>query len=1061
MNISFWLAVVPRPAKLVSILFIFLGLLLGSFFQKAGAEPQTVETEILSPLNLLVEEDRTALNQGQAVDVIVEFDQTEAVNLAATRRTQKAIQYDDEEILAERARQYKWQKAKTLATLATPLSVLHDYDQLPMLFARVRSSNIKELLKQPSVKAVHSNKKVQLSLAESLPLINQPLTAISGGWGNGVAVAVIDSGVDFTRAAFGNCTEPNLPANTCRVVAAVDIAPDDNARDNNGHGTNVAGIVLGVAPRANIVALDVNHDAQGHSNSANIISAINWVIGRRAEFSIVAMNMSLGGDKFTTTCPNDAFATPIRNARQAGILTIASSGNSGWKDALGSPACVPEAVSVGAVYDSDVGGMRWSSCTDGTTRADQVTCFSNSANFLTLLAPGAMITAAEITMGGTSQAAPHVAGAIAVLRAAYPSETLDRTVERLTSTGVQITDTNQIARPRIDLLRAYGGGGGVLPAILSIILDDDAPVSYRLAVNKVGNNGGAGTVTSSPAGINCGSTCSANFNRGTAVTLTARPTSGTFGGWTGAGCSGTGNCVVTMTAAQSVIATFNGGGSGEVFPPNGVWPSGWTAPATSNANWTVASGAAHEGNYSLRSGVIGHNQKSQVQVRRTFQAGTIRFARKVSSEGNYDFLRFYVDGVKKGEWSGTQAWAVVSYPLTAGTHTLLWSYEKDGSDVAGSDAAWIDSVLLPPAGGPTYALTVTKDGTGTGTVTSAPAGINCGTVCSANFNSGASVTLTPAAASGSTFAGWAGACTNRTGNCVVGMTAAKSVKATFNRVTSSCLSSMTVGATVSGSWAAGCNSTHRSGRYAKYYTFTLSTPRTVVINLTSAVDSYLFLLSGNGMNGAVIAQDDDSGGSSNARITKALAAGTYTVEATTYTAATAGSFSLSVQPSGGVNLVTNGGFENLGTGITMPPAGWYTYSAGDTFPGWRVASGSVDIQTSAHGPVHSGSHALDLAGSAAGSISQTLPTVAGRQYTLELWYAAHPYHPYSGPAQAQVRWGGSNVGLLSRDPTTTTTNSMTRVQYVVTAASSTTTLSLVGLSPNGGIIVDEVSVIAR
>jgi hypothetical protein len=161
------------------------------------------------------------------------------------------------------------------------------------------------------------------------------------------------------------------------------------------------------------------------------------------------------------------------------------------------------------------------------------------------------------------------------------------------------------------------------------------------------------------------------------------------------------------------------------------------------------------------------------------------------------------------------------------------------------------------------------------------------------------------------------------------------------------------------------------------------------------------------------------------------------------------------------NLVANGGFENPGTGITIPSGGHHTYASGDTFPGWQVTSGSVDIQTSAHGGVHSGLYALDLAGSAAGSISQTLSTVAGQQYTLELWYAAHPYHPYSGPAQAQVRWGGSNVGLLSRDPTTTTTNSMTRVQYVVTASSSTTTLSLAGLSPNGGIIVDDVSVIAR
>lgn len=156
------------------------------------------------------------------------------------------------------------------------------------------------------------------------------------------------------------------------------------------------------------------------------------------------------------------------------------------------------------------------------------------------------------------------------------------------------------------------------------------------------------------------------------------------------------------------------------------------------------------------------------------------------------------------------------------------------------------------------------------------------------------------------------------------------------------------------------------------------------------------------------------------------------------------------------NLVINGGFEDPGPGITIPPGGFHTYSAGSTFPGWRVESGDVDIQTSAHGIPHSGLYALDLSGFGPGSVSQTLLTIPGQQYTLELWYAAHPFHPYSGPAQAQVWWGGANIGLLSIE----TLNQMTHVQFVVTASSSTTTLSLISLSPNGGIIVDDVSVVA-
>ncbi len=72
-----------------------------------------------------------------------------------------------------------------------------------------------------------------------------------------------------------------------------------------------------------------------------------------------------------------------------------------------------------------------------------------------------------------------------------------------------------------------------------------------------GAGSGAGTITSSPAGINCGQTCSASFPSGTAVTLSATPSAGsTFAGWSGA-CSGTGACSLTVTAAASVTATFN------------------------------------------------------------------------------------------------------------------------------------------------------------------------------------------------------------------------------------------------------------------------------------------------------------------------------------------------------------------------------------------------------------------------------------------------------------------------------------------------------------------------
>ena len=86
-----------------------------------------------------------------------------------------------------------------------------------------------------------------------------------------------------------------------------------------------------------------------------------------------------------------------------------------------------------------------------------------------------------------------------------------------------------------------------------------------------------------------------------------------------------------------------------------------------------------------------------MQVAGTFAAGTVSFRLKVSSEGGFDELRFYVDGVPVMAWSGTTAtgWQAFSYPLPAGAHTLKWAYEKDGSASVGQDAAWLDSVTLP------------------------------------------------------------------------------------------------------------------------------------------------------------------------------------------------------------------------------------------------------------------------------------------------------------------------------------------------------------------------------
>jgi hypothetical protein len=175
---------------------------------------------------------------------------------------------------------------------------------------------------------------------------------------------------------------------------------------------------------------------------------------------------------------------------------VIAAGNNGFTNALSSPGCAPAAISVGAVYDANVGGLKYASCTDATTAADKITCFSNSASFLTVLAPGAMITAADITMAGTSQASPHVAGAMAILRSAFPDDTIDRLVGRLTATGKPIKDArNGVTKPRIDIAAAIAlPPPDVTPPTGSVSINGGAATTKTAAVTLAITSADAATM---------------------------------------------------------------------------------------------------------------------------------------------------------------------------------------------------------------------------------------------------------------------------------------------------------------------------------------------------------------------------------------------------------------------------------------------------------------------------------------------------------------------------------------------------------------------------------------
>gem|GEM_PF-2516602 len=440
-------------------LIALLSILVFASFPSFGATPGTpvaISSGRVDP------EVALRLQRFEPVDVIVELDETIISRDAENERNIRGLQHDDARIRRKRAERYRRDKDDLFAALQPRRFIkLRDYDQLPMLSLKLNTPDeLDALLLDPRVTAVYADQKIQMHLAQSAPLIRQPQATSLNQGGSGTTVVVADSGVNYTLGAFGSCSAPGAPA-TCKVVVSQDLAPNDGALDDNGHGTNVSGIVAGIAPGSKIAVLDI---FDGTSTTTSLITAtLNWAIANQAQYNIVAINMSLGSATLSSAPCNafNPYRQPIINAKQTGILTVASAGNDGSTTSIAYPACTPEAISVGAVYDADVGGISYTSgCTDTITTADKVTCFSDSASFLTMLAPGALITAAGLTKAGTSQAAPHVSGAVAVLRSAYPGESLNATVARMTGRGVPVTDNrdvnNPLTIPRLDLLPALG-----------------------------------------------------------------------------------------------------------------------------------------------------------------------------------------------------------------------------------------------------------------------------------------------------------------------------------------------------------------------------------------------------------------------------------------------------------------------------------------------------------------------------------------------------------------------------------------------------------------------------
>lgn len=120
-----------------------------------------------------------------------------------------------------------------------------------------------------------------------------------------------------------------------------------------------------------------------------------------------------------------------------------------------------------------------------------------------------------------------------------------------------------------------------------------------------------------------------------------------------------------------------------------------------NGEWTPAAGSSYNGSMAAKSPAINHAQTTSMSVTLNSETpGFISFWKKVSSEYNYDWLKFYINGSLKDQWSGTNdIWSQVTYSVSAGMNTYKWEYSKDNSTSSLQDCAWIDDIVFPTTGG--------------------------------------------------------------------------------------------------------------------------------------------------------------------------------------------------------------------------------------------------------------------------------------------------------------------------------------------------------------------------
>jgi subtilisin family serine protease len=383
----------------------------------------------------------------------------------------------------------------------------------PLVAMTVDAAGLAALRAEPDVVRVVRNNpnRISTTYQPNISHVGAPTAWAKGDTGSGQTVAILDSGVDqtnaflsgkvvaegcFTSAIFDGTadTTPVCPgSDPTTSTAAGSGVPCPIADDGCEHGTHVAGIAAGgnggafsgVAPGAKLISVDIFSQVNDSANCApfglttpctltydsDIIRGLDYVYSLRNSFHIAAVNMSLGGTVATgldAHCDSEPEKPVIDQLRAVGIATVVASGNNG-ADNVSTPGCISSAIAVGSVDNSDV-----------------MSTFTNWSPALSMFAPGEQVLSSVpvgytggsacpapydasncALLSGTSMAAPHVAGAIAVLRQAKPGMAVSLEVDQLQGTGVPAAAQDGFSFPSlregnsVTQMRPSAFGGGV------------------------------------------------------------------------------------------------------------------------------------------------------------------------------------------------------------------------------------------------------------------------------------------------------------------------------------------------------------------------------------------------------------------------------------------------------------------------------------------------------------------------------------------------------------------------------------------------------------------------